>query len=306
MRNNNDYLHERVSPYGIRIHSNNAMSDLYVSTFVRDITCSFSILFSQSENHHGFYTIRAADDRLKELFCFNDYSYLEYDFDKVLSSIMYNLIFADTTFVEIAFSRNGKNEIVGISLFPFDAIKIASSKKYSWFISRLSDHKKTIFKLEKNKYIEFNIKELGLRKNSLKRIVRKLKRLDFNTSTRFLVDEKMRSKFSFDDFKKKQDFLILKYPQKIGWTSGIDTSFLNKCYSLFRNIKLREFQKNCLSLFIDKINVGINNLSDIIKTSGTIEVIVLLPQYEKEWGRYNKGEISSLELSNILFPKYSK
>lgn len=306
MRNNNDYLPERVSPYGIRIHSNNAMSNLYVSTFVRDLTCSFSILFSQSANHHGFYTIIGSDDRLKELFCFNDYSYLEYDFDKLLSSIMYNLIFSDITFVEIAFSRNEKNEIIGISLFPFDAIKIASSKKNSWFISRLSDHKKTIFKLEKNKYIEFNIKELGLRKNNLKRIVKKLKNLDINTSTRFFADEKMRSKFSFDTFKRKQDVLMLKYPQKIGWTSGIDNSFLNECYSLFRNIKLREFQKKCLSLFIDKINVGINNLSDIIKTSGTIEATVLLPQYEKEWERYNKGEISSLELSNILFPKYSK
>ena len=306
MSKSNDYFPNRVSPYSIRIHSDNVISDVYASTFVSDMTYHFSMLFSQSVNHHGFYAIKSEDNRLKELFCFNDYTYLEYDFDIVLSSIMHNLIFANTTFVEIAFSRNEKNEIVGLSLFPFDAIKIASSNKYSWFVSLLPDHKKTIFKLEKNKYIEFNIKELGLRKNNFKKIVKKLKRLDMSTSTRFLADEKMRSKFSFDAFKQKQDVLMLKYPKKIGWISGFDNSFLNESYSLFRNIKLREFQKKCLLLFIDKINVGINNLCDIIKTSGTIETTVLLPEYEKEWLRYKKGEISSSELSNILFPKYSK
>ena len=126
MRRNNNYTLERFSPYGIRVHADNVLSDLYASTFVRDITNRFSILLSQSVDHHGFYTIAAEDDKLKELLSIDDYWFLEYDFDKVLSSIMYNLIFANTTFVEIAFSRNETNEIVGISLFPFDAIKIAS------------------------------------------------------------------------------------------------------------------------------------------------------------------------------------
>ena len=85
MKRNNNYTLERVSPYGIRIHSDNVISDLYPSTFVRDMTCHFSILLSQSIDHHGFYTIKAEDDKLKELLCFEDYLFLEYDFDKVLS-----------------------------------------------------------------------------------------------------------------------------------------------------------------------------------------------------------------------------
>ena len=116
----------------------------------------------------------------------------------------------------------------------------------------------------------------------------------------------MKNKFYFDDFKKKQDILMLKYPQKIGWMSSADNSFLNESYSLFRLIKLREFQLKCLSLFIDKINVGINNLYDVTNASGTIKTTVLFPQYENEWQKYEKGEISSSELSNIIFPKYSK
>ena len=215
MRRNNNYTLERFSPYGIRVHTENVLSDLYASTFVRDMTNHFSILLSQSVDHHGFYTIEAKDDKLKELLSIDDYWFLEYDFDKVLSSIMYNLIFANTTFVEIAFSRNEAHEIVGISLFPFDAIRIASSKKHSWFVSRKPDKKISVFKLERNKYIEFNVKELGLRKNCLKRIVKKLKKINITASTKFIMDEKMKNKFFFDDFKKKQDVLILKYPKKL-------------------------------------------------------------------------------------------
>ena len=306
MKRNNNYTLERFSPYGIRAHADNVLSDLYASTFVRDMTNHFSILLSQSFDHHGFYTIEAEDDKLKELLSIDDYWFLEYDFDKILSSIMYNLIFANKTFVEIAFSRNEANEIVGISLFPFDAIKIASVKNHSWFVSRKPDKKISVFKLERNKYIEFNVKELGLRKNCLKRIVKKLKKINITASTKFVMDEKMKNKFYFDDFKKKQDILMLKYPQKIGWMSSADNSFLNESYSLFRLIKLREFQLKCLSLFIDKINVGINNLYDVTNASGTIKTTVLFPQYENEWQKYEKGEISSSELSNIIFPKYSK
>ena len=306
MKRNNNYTLERFSPYGIRVHADNVLSDLYASTFVRDMTYHFSILLSQSFDHHCFYTIEAEDDKLKELLSIDDYCFLENDFDKVLSSIMHNLIFANKTFVEIAFSKNEADKIVGISLFPFDAIRIASSKKHSWFVSLKPDKKISIFKLERSKYIEFNLTKLGLRKNCLKRIVKKLKKINITASTKFIMDEKMKNKFFFDDFKKKQDILMLKYPRKIGWMSSADNSFLNESYSLFRLIKLQEFQFKCLTLFIEKINAGINNLSDVTKASGVIKTTVSFPQYQNEWQRYEKGEISSSELSNIIFHKYSK
>ena len=305
MRNNN-YTLERVSPYGIRIHADTAVTDLYASSFVRDITCHFSTLLSHSVDHHGFYSINAENDKLRGLLCFDNYLYLEYDFDKVLSSIMYNLIFANKTFVEIAFSKNDANEIIGISLLPFDAIKIASSKNYSWFVSRKPNKKTTVFKVEKKKYIEFNIKELELKKNCLKRIAKKLKRINITSSTRFIMDKKMKNKFRFNDFVKKQDILKLKYPHKIGWLSSTDNSYLSESYLLFRLIKQRGFQLKCLTLFLEKINDGLNNISDMTNAEGTIETTASFPAYQKEWEKYKKGEISSSALSDIFYSKYSK
>lgn len=300
---NNNYTSERVSPSGIRIHTDSLVSHLYASMFVDDITCHFSICLSQSFDHHDFYTIDSKDDRLKKLLSFNDYQFMEYDFDKILSSIMHNLIFASKTFVEIAFSKNEKGEIVGISLIPFDAIKIASSKKYSCFLSHRSDKRLSVFKIHKEKYIEFNIKELGLKKNDLIKIVKKLKKINVSSSTNLILDKKMNDKFSFDEFQKKQDFLILNYPKKIGWDRGGNTSLLSESYLLFRQIKLKSFQQKCLSLFIKKINDALNNISNMINASGSITTTASFPEYINEWEKYKDGELSSAGLSKIIFPK---
>lgn len=173
-------------------------------------------------------------------------------------------------------------------------------------MSRKPDKKISVFKLDRNKNIEFNVKELGLRKNCLKRIVKKLKKINITASTKLIMDEKMENKFFLDDFKKKQEVLKLKYPQKIGWMSSADNSFLSESYSLFRLVKLREFQLKCLTLFIEKINVRLNNLYDVTNASGTIKTTVSFPQYQNEWKRYETGEISSSELLNIIFPKSGK
>lgn len=302
MKNTNN---ERVSPYGIRIHTDNSRFELLSSSFIRYITTSFSISLSPVLNHRCFYTIDAKDESLKDFLSFEDDLFLEYGFDKILSSLMHNLLFANKTFLEIVFSKNEKNEIVGLSLCAFDAIKIASSKKHSWFLSRKTDKKIVIFKLEKNKYIEFNIKELEFRRNHLKRIIKKLRKVSIIASTKLVLDEKMENKFSFYDYQKKQNLLILQYPRKIGWLSNLDNHYLSESYSLFRHVRLREFQTKCLSFFIKKINAGINNISDITKASGTIKTTVSFPKYQEEWERYEKGSISPSELSDIIFPKYS-
>ena len=304
MMRNNNLTHERKSPYGIRIHKDGSIFDLFSSTFVRDIKIHFSSVFSKSFNSHGFYTVDSPDERLKELLSFEDHWFLEYDFDKILSSIMHNLIFANKTFVEIAFSKNETNEIAGISIIPFDAIKMISFKRYSWFLSyHEANRKLAIFKIDKNKYIEIGAKELGLRNNALKRITKKLKRLDITSYSIFINDE-MGNKVPFDDYKRKQEYLMLKYPKEIGWVSGIDNAYLNESYSLFRLVKLREFQLKCLLLFIEKINFGLSNVSEITKVTGTIKTTVQFSEYTKEWGRYQNGEISTKELTDIIFPKY--
>ena len=91
-----------------------------------------------------------------------------------------------------------------------------------------------------------------VKKKLFKKNRQETKKINITESTKFIMDEKMKNKFFFDDFKKKQEVLMLKHPQKIGWMSSADNSFLNESYSLFRLIKLREFQLKCLTLFIEK------------------------------------------------------
>lgn len=300
MKKTKNLIREQASPVGIRIHKCNIGIDLYSSSFIENLMRDYSIEFSPSFNYRNFYTVASGDNRLRDLLYFEDHSFLEYNFDKVLSSIMHNLIFSNKTFLEIAFSKNTMEDITGIKLIPFDAVKIASTKKHSWFLSLKTDKKPCMFKIEKNKYIEFNISELGLKKNYLKRIVKRLKRKSRDASTRFLLDEKMKNKFSYNDYRKKQDYFILKYPKKIGWVCAGKESLITKCYMLFRIIRLKEFQKKCLTLFIEKINSGLNNISDITNASGTIKANVSFPDYQSEWQKYLNGEISSEMLKDII------
>lgn len=304
MKKINNLIREQASPTSIRIHKCNIGIDLYSSSFIRNITCDYSIGLSPTFNYHDFYAVDSKDNRLRNLLSFENYNFLEYDFDRVLSSIMHNLVFSNKTFLEITFSKNTKEDITGIKLIPFDAVKIASTKKHSWFLSLKTGNTPCVFKIEKNKYIEFNISELGLKKNYLKRIVKRLKRKSRDASTRFLLDEKMKNKFSYNDYRKKQDYFILKYPKKIGWVCAGKESLITKCYMLFRIIRLKEFQTKCLTLFIEKINRGLNNISDITNASGAIKVNVSFPDYQSEWQKYMNGEISSKMLEDSIFPKF--
>ncbi len=114
----------------------------------------------------------------------------------------------------------------------------------------------------------------------------------------------MKNKFSYNDYRKKQDYFILKYPKKIGWVCAGKESLITKCYMLFRIIRLKEFQTKCLTLFIEKINRGLNNISDITNASGAIKVNVSFPDYQSEWQKYMNGEISSKMLEDSIFPKF--
>ena len=61
-----------------------------------------------------------------------------------------------------------------------------------------------------------------------------------------------------------------------------------------------------MTLFIEKINSGLNNISDITNASGTIKANVSFPDYQSEWQKYLNGEISSEMLKDIIFPKFVK
>lgn len=300
MRMKNNYNSERESLYGVRIHSNIPTLSSYAGMFVEDITCDFSMDLSSLSGDSEFYCIESDGEELEKLLSFDNYNFLEYEFDKILSSIMYNIIYANKTFMEIVFSKNEIGEIVGISFVPFDAIKITSFKKYSWFISKDRNKKMFVFKVEKNKYIEFSVKDLDLKKNILKKIVKKLTKINLLVTTKFIGDDKMKNIFSFVEFKTKIDFLVLKYINMVSYTCKGSESLLSESYLLYQIIKQKKFKMKCLLYFLKKINDSLNNLSQIIKTSGKIVSKVTLPNYEEEWHKYEKGELSTSDLSKII------
>ena len=117
MKKTKNLIREQASPVGIRIHKCNIGIDLYSSSFIENLTRDYSIEFSPSFNYRNFYTVDSEDNRLRDLLYFEDHGFLEYNFDKVLSSIMHNLIFSNKTFLEMFAKNISKNSVVACTPF---------------------------------------------------------------------------------------------------------------------------------------------------------------------------------------------
>jgi len=302
MRMSNNYTSSRQAPYITNIHRIGREFSSHAHMLYDDLHCSFSIEFSPSNYDKDFYDVHSDDKRLKRLLLFEEYHYFDHKFDQMLSQVLYDLVIAKKTYIEIVISKDEKGDVVGLSLLPFDAVKYATINNISYFISQNHEKKYIFFKIPTCHYIEFDLKKLKLGNNYFKKLLRKLRKLDKNKATNYLFDENMKSKFDYDAWVKKQDFLILQYPYKIGWYGRHSSNkLLSESYLLYRSIEYKLFRQRCLEYLLQSINDALKVISDEIGANGKITVTVPFLDYKHEWQRYVNGEISASELSNIIY-----
>ena len=204
--------------------------------------------------------------------------------------------------IEIVISKDENGDLVGLSLLPFDAIKYATVNNISYFISKNHKKKFIFFKIPTCHYIEFDLKKLELENKYFKKLFCKLRNLDKSIVTEYLLNDKMKSKFNYDAWIRRQEFLILQYPHKIGWYGRHSSNkLLSESYLLYRSVKYKLFSQKCLKYLLQSINDALKVISDEIGASGEIIVTIPLIDYKHEWQRYVNGELSASELSNIIY-----
>jgi hypothetical protein len=204
--------------------------------------------------------------------------------------------------IEIVISKDENGDLVGLSLLPFDAIKYATVNNISYFISKNHKKKFIFFKIPTCHYIEFDLKKLELENKYFKKLFCKLRNLDKSIVTEYLLNDKMKSKFNYDAWIRRQEFLILQYPHKIGWYGRHSSNkLLSESYLLYRSVKYKLFRQKCLKYLLQSINDALKVISDEIGASGEIIVTIPLIDYKHEWQRYVNGELSASELSNIIY-----
>ena len=285
------------------IHKVKYLVSVHANALHRNVTGWLSSEFMPAQSRAKFYGIDSNDDSLLRMLSMGSYHYFDYEFDKILSSVLHNLFVAKKTYIEFAIDKDDTGTIKKVSIIPFDAIKLVSFRGTSLFLGKGFNNKLKLFTLSKRRYIQLESKAVFKGKRYIKKLTRKLKRMDKDRATEYLSDIKMKQIYRYDLWSRKRDYLILKYPQKIGWY-GINPSnpLLSESELLYRSIKFKQFRKNALEYLLQNINNGLKQISDEIETTGRIVVTKPFIEYEKEWQRYIAGEICASELSDIILP----
>lgn len=244
---NHNYSSSKQTPYVTNIHNIPGQESIHIHMLKDDLHFSFSVEFKSSNSSKELYAIQSEDNKLNNLLSFKDNLYFDYHFDQMLSKALYNLIIAQKTYIEIVVQKDKEQNVIGIEFAPFDAIKIFTVNKYSWFITKNHEKKYVLFKIPTCHYIELDIESLGINKNYFLHLFHKLRNMDDNRSTEFILDDSFNRKYDFNMWVKKQNYLLLSYPREIGWYGRASSNpLLSESYLLFRTIKYKLFRKKCL------------------------------------------------------------
>ena len=161
MKATKNYTSSQKSPRGPCLAFRKEPTSLYQNSFLEDFLRSFSIDLAQDRDNDNFYNIVPNESDLKKVLCFQDYHFLRYDLDKILSQIMYTLIFAGKAFVEIVISTDEEKNLVGISLVPFHPIISIRGFKNTYFVTFLKNKKTKLFKIEVTKVLLAFYNDIG-------------------------------------------------------------------------------------------------------------------------------------------------
>lgn len=278
----------------------------YISTyayiFKQDVCSSLSSEFTPLNCYDDFYTIVASDNRLKRLLTYNSYDYLRYDFDKLLSAIISNLIVSRKTYIQFNIMKNDKDAVIGVSIEALNGKKLVTVGGNTIFLSKGYNGKFKISKVPVELYVELNVNEIVAKQKYFKKTFLKLNDLDKLLNTSLMVNEKNNSSFEFDIYKKRHEFLMLKYTSEFGGgRCDLNNSLLSESYRLYRYICFKSFRKKTLEYLLMGINKGLKSISNIIDAEGKIVVEQFLIDYEKEWNRYINGEVCTSEFVDIVY-----
>ena len=268
MKATKNYTSSQKSPRGPYLAFRKEPTSLYQNSFLEDFLLPFSIDLAQDRDNDNFYNIVPNESDLKKVLCFQDYHFLRFDLDKILSQIMYTLIFAGKAFVEIVISTDEEKNLVGISLVPFHPIISIRGFKNTYFVALLKNKKTKLFKIEKQKLVSFRLSDLNYSHRYFRKLYRQLKRLDI-LSVSDVTMSPGKTGFDFIVWNDKSEYKLLKITKKIGWYGRISgNKYMGDAYLLYRSAKFKLCRKQFLDYFLKKINQALQPICRELNIQG--------------------------------------
>jgi len=273
----------------------------YQQMFLQDFCRNFSIDLAKNDSDGLFYDVLEEKSSLKHLLTFENYNFLKYDMDRVLSRIMRTLVFSGKAFVEIVLSTNNENNVVAISLVPFEPILSIHGVKSNYFVAIQGDGKPRFFKIEKRNVVTFQLSKLGFKRYYLRRFYKRLANFDI-LSTGDMSQSLQETGFDFTLWNNRREYKLLKASKKIGWHGrSTDNSYMGDAYLLYRAIQFKSLRKRCLDYFLEEINQSISVACKEIGIDGTLIAKSICYNYKELIQKLKSGKINYSQLSNCVF-----
>ena len=273
----------------------------YQHMFLEDFCRWFSIDLAKDKEDRQFYDVLPEESRLKELLTSQNYDFLEYDMDKLLTHIMRTLIFAGKAFVEVVLSSDGENNITGISLVPFDSILSIPCSENTYFAALQHNGTPKFFKIGNRNIVSFCLSDLGFKRYSLRRFYNKLPRFDILSAGDMSLSPQ-KTGFDFSVWNDKCEYRLLKASKKTGWHGrSTDNRYMGDAYLLYRAIQLKSLRRRFLDYFLKQINNSISGICKDLGIDGTIITKRISYNYDEILQRLYSGEINYSQLGDCVF-----
>lgn len=189
-----------------------------------------------------------------------------------------------------------KKKIVSLDLVEMAGYQKKGPGGKTYFYRLAFGEKVNQIEIEPGLLVTLNIKDLGYRKNTFVRMVKKLGKYDILNSVRMSIEHV--PGYDYQARAKKDRKNLLKTTKDVGWHFGTDG--LSDSYILYRIIQRDKIK----TLFLQYVVIQINNtLKAFFAGSNVGEMVLHLKNldYQELWENYSKGIITKTELTNILF-----
>ena len=304
MKKNNLKSSQQTSNYvDYSTHKNKGYSG-YGWMFEEDLCRDFSIVLAKWGKDREFYRVDAETLKLKKLLEYDDYGFLEYKLDDLLSQNMNDLIYYGKAYVEVIRWYDEEDNLVRISFQPFHYKKQIAIGKNIYYQLRRQNGEKIRGKIRRKDTIAFSLKDLGYSVGSIKKVVKKLDKMEMADYTLALDKD---SGFDANVFQQKCEYKLLKITRKFYWP-GMDTSSksMSEPYMLYRHMKFLLVQKRFLDYLMQGYNKALENLGKEYGFEGRISYQSKTEGYEEVIENLRNGEMNCEQVGKVVFEMIAK
>lgn len=274
-------------------------TSMYGQMFMEDFCRGFSIILRRKGEYRHFYKIDAPDKCLEEFLEFDDYMFLEYDLDKLLSQNLEDLIERGKAYVEVDKLFDEDNKLVGIKFVPFkNNFQIRFAKKV-YYLLRTSDKRLIKGKIDLDNIIGFKLQDFGYSKRHFRTLFKRLHKFDYLLTG---MPIKPNSGFDFEVYNEKKDFKLLKFGHAVRWMGrNFDNRYVSDPYLLYLKMEELKLKEDILNKLLKKYNDKLAQLGKAYSFSGKITFESKGINYDELYEDLLKGKKTCEQVSNELY-----